>query len=160
MFDNTKGIYALEIVVTESTNLAIGSLRANKYEGAYLYIGSAHGPGGFQRVARHLQIASGAKTGGHWHIDHLLEIGDVQGVWLLPTQQDLECKLARRLARSLVQPVEGFGSSDCDCYSHLFSYSDQQASEIVTIMVSFSSIRPVHFDLTSAILTRSMKRSG
>lgn len=156
MCDNSKGIYALEIVVNEGRTLTIGSLSTNKYEGRYLYVGSAHGPGGFKRVARHLHIASGDREGGHWHIDHLLKIGEVQGVWLLPTEEDLECKLARRLARSLTQPVEGFGSSDCDCYSHLFSYTDEQTCEIVTVMASFSSISPIHLDLTSAILTRSL----
>lgn len=146
MCESRKGIYVLEIQIPESSELKVGSLPNHEYEGKYIYVGSALGPGGYSRVERHLDISADRTSGGHWHVDSLLEAGQIRCLWLLPTEEDLECKLAGKLARSLDQPVKGFGASDCDCYSHLFSLTKGDRKELIKTMVDFQDQKPLRFD--------------
>ena len=78
-------------------------------KGLYLYIGSAPNP---HRVIRHL----GKKKKAHWHIDYLLEKGEVEAIHLLHGEEERE---ALRL-QAFLEPVEGFGSSDSKARAHLF----------------------------------------
>lgn len=146
MGDFSKGIYVLEIYVKNTKELTIGSLPKTEYSGHYLYVGSALGPGGYKRVSRHLEVARGVRSGGHWHVDYLLDAGKVVNIWLLPTDEKLECKLARELADTLPEPVEGFGASDCGCYSHLFELSDRNRVEVERTIIKFSPKKPVRFE--------------
>lgn len=142
----SEGTYVLKINLEEEREMKVGSLPAARYEGSYLYVGSALGSGGFKRVARHLEISRGERSGGHWHVDYLLEAGRVNEIWMLPTGEDLECGLARRLGEILEEPVEGFGASDCDCYSHLFSIAEGEERDVHRVVIDFSPVRPIHFE--------------
>lgn len=87
--------------------------------GAYVYCGSANGPGGLRaRLARHLR----ADKRRHWHIDHLLAAARVDDLVALPGGN--ECDLVARFAAVVGNnfPVPGFGSSDCRrCRAHLLA---------------------------------------
>ncbi|MDD1677010.1 MAG: GIY-YIG nuclease family protein [Methanomicrobiales archaeon] len=112
-----KGIYCL-IFRNRACRIAIGALGEREFEpGWHCYTGSARGPGGLLRVARHTGLK---KRGGprHWHVDHLLlnpAFTLVRTVCAV-TGEDQECTLAGMLPGTR---VPGVGSSDCHCGSHL-----------------------------------------
>lgn len=88
--------------------------------GLYAYVGSAHGSGGLRaRVLRHLR----KDKRSHWHVDRLAGLYPIREVWISASAERLECRWARRLANlpGVDVPVPGFGSSDCDCQSHLYA---------------------------------------
>ncbi len=117
----TGGTYTLLIEVPTDVTCTIGALGDHHFStGWYAYTGSAFGPGGFARVERHCDIAAGLRTGGHWHIDHLLASpsvsihGDVR-----TPDAAIECAVATQVHDG---PVAGFGASDCHCRSHLATH--------------------------------------
>lgn len=117
-----KGSYVLIMHSQVERNLVIGRWGVLGIRpGYYLYVGSAFGPGGLAaRVGRHCRrLASGKRP--HWHIDHLLEFVELNAIWFSVKPDRLEHKLARALQNAPgCLPVEKFGSSDCDCHTHLF----------------------------------------
>ncbi len=68
-----SGTYVLVIDVSRSTTIDVGALGDREFTaGAYAYVGSAFGPGGFSRVDRHRELAAGDRETRHWHVDYLL----------------------------------------------------------------------------------------
>ena len=116
------GTYALILKCDSHARVQVGRLGEIRLEpGYYLYIGSAFGPGGVRgRVSRHLRTDK-AK---HWHIDYLREHASPIGVWYSYEVEHLEHLWAQTLYdASGFSPIQGFGSSDCKCFSHLFHVS-------------------------------------
>ncbi len=113
-----RGVYVLVIEAHGAT--VVGRLGRQYFDGIYLYVGSALGPGGLKRVERHRAVAAGLNKTRRWHIDYLLALGSLRGVFVIETSQKLECAVAQRLSRIAQPAVKGFGSSDCRCVSHLF----------------------------------------
>lgn len=147
MNQHPKGVYVLRIRIDGPREIEIGSLIREKFDGDYLYVGSALGSGGLKRVSRHLKVAKGTQEGGHWHVDHLTEAGKVAESWLIPSVKDLECELAGELAEEFEQPVKGFGASDCNCYSHLFFYEDSGKEHLIKKLKNVApEVKPVRFD--------------
>jgi Uri superfamily endonuclease len=115
------GTYLLLLECDKQVELTIGKLGNVVTEpGYYLYVGSAFGPGGIQaRINHHKRIA----LRPHWHIDYLRMAADLTGVWC---SYDVRCEhvWADELMKfeDTVMPLKGFGSSDCDCASHLFYF--------------------------------------
>jgi len=60
----------------------------------------------------------------HWHIDYLLSVASIAEVICGETAESKECALAEILAQRL-PTINGFGSSDCRCPSHLFFCKDR-----------------------------------
>ena len=122
-----KGSYSLIIKPPEKAE--IGALGLKEFDSDYLvYNGSAFGPGGLKRVFRH--FSSDKKI--HWHIDFLLQEGELEAALIFPGK-DLECDLSSGFSR----PVDGFGSSDCNCNSHLFEFdSFEEAFNRISDLVS------------------------
>ncbi|MFN2224837.1 MAG: DUF123 domain-containing protein [Anaerolineae bacterium] len=116
------GTYVLALWLDTGRSLAVGRLGRHRFPaGWYLYVGSAHGPGGLQaRLARHRRRLGPDKR-AHWHVDYLREWGTWGGAWIRPSGERLECSWARALTRlpgaGIVVP--GFGASDCCCAGHL-----------------------------------------
>ncbi len=109
------------LVVEAHGETTVGRLGRQRFDGIYLYVGSALGPGGFKRVERHRAVAQGRSKTRRWHIDYLLGLGQLRGVLLFETQDKaMECALARELARAAEPVIVGFGASDCRCRTHLF----------------------------------------
>jgi len=113
-----RGLYVLAIEA--HGEVEVGRLGPQRFDGLYLYVGSALGPGGLKRVERHLAVAQGRHPTRRWHIDHLLALGELKGVFILKTEEKLECALAQELGKRFEPAVRGFGSSDCRCRTHLF----------------------------------------
>jgi len=116
------GAYALLVRLHRPLKPEIPAFRERVLRpGAYVYCGSACGPGGLAaRVARHLR--SGKPV--NWHIDRLTEAGRIEGVAV--RIGGCECDLFDALiADGATVPIPGFGSSDCRrCPAHLVAARD------------------------------------
>jgi Uri superfamily endonuclease len=89
--------------------------------GFYVYIGSALGPGGVRaRLAHHMRPAERP----HWHIDYLRFHTTLEEIWFCYDPKSREHDWAIRLAGlpGASMPLAGFGSSDCECESHLLFF--------------------------------------
>jgi Uri superfamily endonuclease len=98
--------------------------------GWYTYAGSALGPGGLRaRLDLHRRSAKRL----HWHIDYLLLRACLVASWELACAERLECAwqaTVLRLAGAL-EPVAGFGASDCACPAHLTFFPSRPHDAII-----------------------------
>jgi len=108
--------YILWIALDKDTQTKIGRLgRINFKRGVYLYVGSAKK--NFKaRIGRHLT----KKKKLFWHIDYLLSFNGakIEQIWI--TNKDKECRIAQSFRKKGYSFINRFGSSDCNCLSHLF----------------------------------------
>lgn len=118
--NSAPGTYALVLRCDCMSVIRVGRLGPMRLQpGFYIYVGSALGPGGVRaRLAHHLRIARRP----HWHIDHLRPHVRPVETWysLDPTRREHEWARAFSPMRACTVPIEGFGSSDCACRSHLY----------------------------------------
>ena len=133
-----KGTYCLLIHFPRETDISVGAMGVRRFPaGAYIYVGSALG-GIEQRVGRH----KSSKKRRRWHIDYLLEKGEVIAIAAIPSSsKDTECSIAKSLlASEEAEPgAIGFGSSDCGCPSHLVYFGDRDpelVAETLTMVLS------------------------
>ncbi|ELY47568.1 GIY-YIG nuclease family protein [Natronorubrum sulfidifaciens] len=120
------GTYVLVVDVSRTTTIEVGALGTCPFAvGTYAYVGSAFGPGGFARVDRHRELATGERETRHWHIDYLLghPTTTLERVVTFP-DADRECELATSLPGD---HVPEFGASDCDCAAHLLETPGRDA---------------------------------
>lgn len=112
------GTYLLLLQLSRSMTIRVGALGKLFFnKGNYLYVGSALGRGGLRaRISRHINT----RRKLFWHIDYLLQYAKVLAVYLIESKEKLECKIAKELTARGIQFVSKFGSSDCNCRSHLF----------------------------------------
>jgi len=116
-----KGSYILVIDLAEGLTLEVGRLGNSHFPaGLYLYCGSAMN--GLQgRIRRHLRQDKKL----HWHIDYLTAAARVSEVWWLVSGKRWECRWAEAIACMGGEAVvQGFGSSDCRCSTHLLRLED------------------------------------
>ena len=112
-----KGVYALIIQVDKDTTIKVGALgKLTLRKGLYAYVGSAQ-TNLEQRIKRHLK----KEKHPFWHIDYLLNNNATRIIKVLYKQaaKTEECKIAKTISEK-GKPVNNFGSSDCNCKSHLF----------------------------------------
>ena len=100
--------------------LRVGRLGVLCFDGWYVYVGSALGPGGLKRLQRHFDYADRRDAPIRWHVDALLGAGALRGAVVGVTDERMECRLANALGMGLTPGFTGFGSSDCSCATHLF----------------------------------------
>jgi Uri superfamily endonuclease len=111
------GAYILAIRLRRRRHIQIGRLGSFTFEaGTYAYVGSAMN-GLDARVARHMR----REKQHRWHIDYLLQHGEIVDVFEFESADRRECQINDRVHKRWrgVYPVAGFGSSDCRCASHL-----------------------------------------
>lgn len=118
------GAYRLFLKVNRAAWIEVGRRGRFRIEpGYYVYIGSAR-RNLRQRVARHRQIASGHREGGHWHVDSLLAHRSVRLIAAESVSGGEECRLSQSLALQpgVGIPIAGFGATDCraGCKAHLY----------------------------------------
>jgi Uri superfamily endonuclease len=101
-----------------------------------MYIGSALGSGGLQRLQRHISLAQLRDKRPTWHVDYLLTQSDFSLMYAVYafTQERFECSLARAFSDS---GIPAFGSSDCPCLSHLFYRKGDPKEEIILLFLKF-----------------------
>ncbi len=106
--------------------------------GWYIYVGSALGSGGLQRLERHFSLARLRDKKPKWHVDYLLTspfFSLVCGVYAI-TADRMECRIAHEF---IGNGIPGFGCSDCSCASHLFYRVGDPMEEILTAFRSLHS---------------------
>jgi len=116
-----KGVYILIIQIDEDTEVNVGALgRLTFKKGLYAYVGSAQN-NLEQRVKRHL----GKEKRRFWHIDYLLSNDAAKVVEVFQKRADRteECAITGVIGER-GESIDGFGSSDCSCKSHLFRIRD------------------------------------
>jgi Uri superfamily endonuclease len=120
---NLPGTYVLILLAAADQLIEIGKLgRFAVPPGFYVYAGSACGPGGLKaRIAHHERISQRP----HWHMDYLRPALHLKEVWYTYEAKRLEHQWADALGclKGATKPIVGFGSSDCSCKSHLFSFT-------------------------------------
>jgi sugar fermentation stimulation protein A len=119
-----SGSYIIVYRLDTAQEIQIGKLGRYRFEeGFYLYTGSGL-TNLRQRIARHLRKRKTLK----WHIDYLSV--KCEPVWHSHREDGVnhECEWSSYLSRleGFSQPVKGFGSSDCKCYSHLSFTKERQ----------------------------------
>jgi Uri superfamily endonuclease len=118
--DDMKGVYVLIIRLNVTKDICVGKLGELHFRrGYYAYVGSAQGSGGEKRVTRHFNVAHGKNATRKWHIDYLLPHSELICAVFSPTDEAIECVVARLLGK-ISSAVPGFGCSDCSCESHFF----------------------------------------
>ena len=122
------GLYQLVVRLRRRQVIDIGRFGRFAFPaGYYVYTGSAK-RGLEARIARHLRTRKRMR----WHVDYLLRHGRIVAVERYINDCRTECGLSRYVAElsgsAVVAP--GFGSSDCDCATHLFHFQRNPAQEL------------------------------
>lgn len=117
-----KGTYCLLINLKKDSRIKIGNKLSfiNFKSGYYIYVGSAMNSLE-ARLNRHL--SDDKKK--HWHIDYLLlnKNSQITDIYYTVSTKKVECEIARTISPNSSE-IDNFGSSDCDCNSHLFYFED------------------------------------
>jgi Uri superfamily endonuclease len=136
------GSYLLWLYLPQATNLRVGKLGDFNFPaGDYVYLGSAHGPGGLRaRLGRHLR----GDSRPHWHVDYLRATAQICGfgymvnrrgtIYRAPTECDWSQKLAALPKTEILSP--GFGASDCrlGCAAHLIHIPNLDTDQITQLL--------------------------
>jgi Uri superfamily endonuclease len=124
LLPEAPGSYALYLNLAETRRLPIGRLGIFLFPaGDYLYLGSAHGPGGLRaRLLHHARVTANP----HWHLDWLRPQAELLGAWFTCAPGGLECGWSQAVCRlaGAVVPAPGFGAADCHsgCPAHLMAF--------------------------------------
>lgn len=117
-----KGTYCLLINLKKDSRIKIGNKLSfiNFKSGYYIYVGSAMNSLE-SRLNRHL--SDDKKK--HWHIDYLLlnKNSQITDIYYTVSTKKVECEIARNISPNSSE-IDNFGSSDCECNSHLFYFED------------------------------------
>lgn len=117
------GTYIVVLKSEQQKTIQIGRLgRFQTCKGYYVYIGSAMGSGGVVARLRHHGKISRKP---HWHLDYLRAETEFYEAYALFSPDRKECAWAPLIAgnEQASEPMQGFGSSDCQCDTHLFYFS-------------------------------------
>jgi len=151
-----KGSYLLVLSIKKRVRLKPGSLgRVELPPGCYVYVGSAKGPGGFEkRVSRHLRKVKKAR----WHIDYLTRTNGVKVESVFYTSPEYDEPMLTRFLSSLGlhKIVKGFGTTDHpDDFSHLL-FSEKSVGGTVRKIESAMRRRRISFRLFKKSSLRSL----
>ncbi|MCK5674951.1 MAG: GIY-YIG nuclease family protein, partial [Spirochaetales bacterium] len=119
--EEDSGIYMVVIKLKESSTIPTGKLEYSEYRyGYYVYAGSAK-TNLSKRIKRHL---NSKKKTFHWHIDYLTANADSIKAFGIYTDKFTECDIAEGLKNTGGNGIPNFGSSDCNCSSHLYYFKE------------------------------------
>lgn len=123
-----KGVYTLIINVKKDFKAKVGALGVVKFKkGIYLYTGSGVGASTSieNRVKRHVM----KKKEKFWHIDYLLINNNALVIAAVASKSEktYECLINNLMIKHFNgEFLEGFGSSDCVCKSHLIKIDNEK----------------------------------
>ena len=136
-----RGSYLLIIYLDRDREVTIGSLGSLLFKkGYYVYVGSAM-KDLFARIERHRR----KRKNLFWHIDYLREQGRVIQAIPICSASRLECDIAGSLRKISQGHTERFGSSDCNCSSHLFYMNANPIAspEFIDMLLYFRMTKPL-----------------
>ncbi|MBW2411665.1 MAG: GIY-YIG nuclease family protein [Deltaproteobacteria bacterium] len=123
--NNQPGTYAIVLKSASECSIRVGKLGMLRVQvGYYVYVGSAFGPGGLAaRVAHHQRTSHRSR----WHIDYLRSATEICEMWYTFDPGPREHQWAETLAAASesTMPFPGFGSSDCNCLTHLYHFKSK-----------------------------------
>jgi sugar fermentation stimulation protein A len=113
-----SGAYLLLLELKTDKRISVGKLGEIPFQkGFYVYVGSA-----MRELHKRLKRHERREKRLRWHIDYLRKYADRLKMIPILTPKKIECELAQNL-KSLAQLlIPHFGSSDCNCQSHLFYF--------------------------------------
>ncbi|WEL19986.1 GIY-YIG nuclease family protein [Candidatus Nanohalococcus occultus] len=110
-----KAVYAAFFRLEKSREIEVGALGKIQFpEGIYVYVGSA-----MNSVEKRLERHFSRTENKHWHIDYFSAVAQPIDYFILPENSSYECVLSET-ANAIGEPVDSFGSSDCECKTHLY----------------------------------------
>lgn len=111
-----RGSYLLLVKMAKKRTIQAGRLSETVFAaGYYVYVGSAMSELS-SRLARHRRKTKNP----HWHIDYLTaEASHILPIPIRSSKRQ-ECEIAEALSSIIKSGPTGFGSSDCECGTHLF----------------------------------------
>lgn len=113
--ETVKAVYAAFFQIQEKKSIEVGALGEIDFSpGIYVYLGSA-----MTNVEKRLERHFRETENKHWHVDYFSEEAEPLDYFILPEESEFECVLSE-IAAEFGDPVENFGSSDCNCGSHLY----------------------------------------
>ncbi|MDR1250245.1 MAG: DNA/RNA nuclease SfsA [Treponema sp.] len=147
--ESNSGNYLILLELSEKQSVEVGALGTIPFKaGWYVYAGSAR-KNLSQRVNRHLRRQ---RKQQHWHLDYLTPFvppgaGKLKALPIL-SYRNLECDLAGELANLGGKPVPHFGSSDCNCPSHLYYFRDPPmgSREFVDMLLRYRHVEGLRRD--------------
>lgn len=148
------GTYLLILHCSKKASVPIGRLGTLVTEpGYYIYVGSAFGPGGIPaRLSHHEKVASTP----HWHIDYLRHHCALDECWYTEDSVHYEHDWAERLQHfhgaRIAMPH--FGSSDCQCSTHLFHFHHKPRFIEIVREVTMAPTRRLHYRDSEVIPAR------
>ncbi len=122
-----KGSYILILHIGGRLKTPVGALGIiDLSEGHYIYVGSGYS-GIEKRISRYYSLNSGRRSPyrKRWHIDYIVsrkETAVCASIAFL--NRRIECEISSLLDGNGLEPIRGFGSSDCRCVSHLYRAGD------------------------------------
>lgn len=115
-----KGSYCIVAFLPEDTEIEVARLGIFRFpSGLYVYTGSALSSLE-SRILRHL----GRDKKKRWHIDYFLERAEPVSFLPFVSSKREECLINSKFLKDGKVVAKGFGSSDCNCPSHLVYLSD------------------------------------
>lgn len=158
--DERPGIYALIMHLPVQRRLDVGTLGEHACApGWYVYVGSAHGPGGLKRCinrhrARHRRQLQ--------HVDRLTAVADIREIWFSHAEASCEHHLLNTLASlsGAEFPIPGFGSQQCTvrCKARLIHF--QEHPLVAVFRASLSKRHPKHPPIYVEFLKPSAQRAA
>ena len=111
-----QGGYLILLRLDKVCTISVGRLGSWVAQpGWYVYVGSAMRALS-ARLARHVRL----RKRMHWHIDYLRAVADQVIPLAIRSSRREECQIAKTMSKLLSPGPKGFGSSDCNCPSHLY----------------------------------------
>ncbi len=121
-----RGTYLLLFKLDKEEKISIGRKGAFLFPaGFYVYVGS-HMRDTDSRIARHARKL-GQNKKPKWHIDFLREKAILLGVVKISSNIKKECEVSREFSKFGKIACPGFGSSDCNCPTHLWYFDTNPA---------------------------------
>ena len=116
-----SGVYVMVMHLDHDLDLEVGSKGMMYFKaGYYMYVGSAKA-NLTKRIERHKR----KRKKMHWHLDYFRGHCEmIAGLPIRTSLDDAECALADAVRGVAEWDVPKFGSSDCDCKSHLFGMTE------------------------------------
>lgn len=133
------GSYMVILELEEDKIISIGTLGELFFKkGFYVYVGSAIN-GLQKRIDRHRRL----RKKHHWHIDYLRQESRFVAGLAIRASERIESTLARAVEGIAVSSVAGFGSTDCDCPSHLFRFNSDPRRDpaFIDLLMDFRMTR-------------------
>lgn len=111
-----RGSYLLVLRLEREKHIEIGRLGKVIFpRGYHIYVGSA-----MRTLRARIERHQRTRKKKHWHIDYLACAADEILSLPIRSSQRHECEIAESLSSILSRGLSGFGSTDCQCLTHLF----------------------------------------